>query len=131
MYQANLGDLYAKIERHEEADERYRRAQALTEERVADDPGNLELMLQLALYSAKAHDCGAALALNAELERTLAKTGPNAHQLGYVYAICGDDDAAVDAVRRAISLGQSAELIREEDEFRALHGRSDFMALVD
>jgi len=37
----------------------------------------------------------------------------------------------VDAVRRAISLGQSAELIREEDEFRALHGRSDFMALVD
>ncbi|MEE4273050.1 MAG: protein kinase [Thermoanaerobaculales bacterium] len=131
MYQANLGDLYAKIERHEEADERYRRAQALTEERVADDPGNLELMLQLALYSAKAHDCDAALTLNAELERTLAKTGPNAHQLGYVYAICGDDDAAVDAVRRAIELGQFAELIREEDEFRALHERPDFIALVE
>ncbi|MGD8440987.1 MAG: protein kinase [Holophagae bacterium] len=131
MYQANLGDLYAKLGRHDEADERYRRAQELTEERAADDPGNLDLMLQLALYSAKAHDCDAALTLNDELRRTLPDTGPNAHQLAYVFAICGEEDAAVDAVRRAIELGQSAELIREEDEFRALHERPEFTALVD
>ena len=131
MYQANLGDLYAKLERRDEADERYRRAQKLTEERVADDPGNLDLMLQLALYSAKAHDCDAALALNDELRRTLPDTGPNAHQLAYVFAICGDEDAAMDAVRRAIELGQSADLIREEDEFRVLHEREEFIALVD
>ncbi len=131
MYQANLGDLYAKLDRQEEADERYRRAQELTEERAADDPGNLDLMLQLALYSAKAHDCDAALALNDELGRTLPDTGPNAHQLAYVFAICGEEDAAMDAVRRAIELGQSAELIREEDEFRALHERPEFRALVD
>jgi serine/threonine protein kinase/tetratricopeptide (TPR) repeat protein len=130
MYQANLGDLYAKVGRRDEATERYRRAQELTEERVEDDPGNLEMMLQLALYSAKAEDCGAALPITDDLERKLPDTGPNAHQLAYVYAICGEHDAAVAALQRAIEGGQSAELLREEDEFRALRERPDFIALM-
>ena len=41
MYQANLGDLYARLDRREEAQDRYLRAQSLIEERVEDDPGNL------------------------------------------------------------------------------------------
>jgi tetratricopeptide (TPR) repeat protein len=131
MYQANLGDLYAKVGRGDDARQRYRRAQELTEARVEDDPGNLEMVLQLALYSAKAEDCDAALALNDDLQRTLPDTGPNAHQLAYVFAICGENDAAVDAVRRAIEGGQSAQLIREEDEFRSLHERPDFIALME
>ena len=130
MYQANLGDLYARLERHEEARDRYRRAQLLTKERVDDDPNNTEMALQLALYSAKAENCDEALALTGELRRTMPDTGPNAHQLAYVYAICGDDDAAMGAIRRAIELGDSAELIRHEDEFRALRAHPEFIALV-
>ncbi len=34
----------------------------------------------------------------------------------------------MDAIRRAIELGESAELIRQEDEFRALHSRPEFIA---
>ena len=36
----------------------------------------------------------------------------------------------MDAIRRAVELGEPAELIREEDEFRALHTRPEFIALV-
>ncbi len=131
MYQANLGDLYARLERHDEARDRYHRAQVLTEDRVHDDPGNWEQRVQLALYSAKAQDCDAALPLAGELRETIPDTGPNAHQLAYVYALCGDDDEAIVAIRRAIERGEPAELIRREDEFRALHERPEFIALVE
>jgi serine/threonine protein kinase/tetratricopeptide (TPR) repeat protein len=131
MYQANLGDLYAKIGRDEEARDRYRRAQLLTEEKVDDDPNNTEMVLQLTLYSAKADRCDTALPLAEELDGTAPDTGPIAHQLAYVYAICGDDDAAIGAIRRAIELGDSAELIRHEDEFRGLREHPEFIALVE
>lgn len=131
MYQANLGDLYAKLERHEEARERYHRAQLLIEEGVNADPENWELMLSLALYSAKARDCDAALPHAGELQQSLPETGPIVHLLAYVYALCDDEDAAMAAVRRAIELGEPAELIREEDEFRLLHDRPEFIALVE
>ncbi|MEX1310393.1 MAG: hypothetical protein AB1Z65_08250, partial [Candidatus Sulfomarinibacteraceae bacterium] len=85
----------------------------------------------LALYSAKADSCDTALPLAGELRGTAPDTGPTAHQLAYVFAICGDDDAAMDAIRRAIELGDSAELIRHEDEFRALRSRPEFIALVE
>ena len=70
------------------------------------------------------------MTLASGLEITLPETGPNAHFLAYVYALCGNDDAAMNALARAISLGESPELIRQEDEFRALRGRPDFQALV-
>lgn len=131
MYQANLGDLYARLERHEEAQNRYLRAQSLIEELAEDDPGNSALITELAFYSAKAQDCKTAIPLTDELQRTLADTGPNAHRLAYIFALCGEADAAMDEIRRAVKLGESAEIIRQEDEFRALHARPEFIALVD
>jgi len=131
MYQANLGDLYAKLDRPDEARDRYLRAQSLIEEWVEGDPGNSALITELAFYSAKAQDCETALPLTGELQKTLPDTGPNAHQLAYIFALCGDQDAAMNAIRRAIELGEPADLIREEDEFRALHTRPEFIALVN
>jgi tetratricopeptide (TPR) repeat protein/TolB-like protein len=130
MYQANLGDLYAALERHEEAQNRYLRARALIEERVKDDPGNPALITELADYSAKGGDCETALSLTDELRKTLPDTGPSAHQLAYIFAMCGKDDAAMDAIRRAVELGEPGEMIRQEDEFRALYSRPEFIALV-
>jgi len=130
MYQANLGDLYAGLERREEAQDRYLRARSLIEERVKDDPGNPALITELADYSAKGRDCATALSLTDELHRALPETGPSAHQLAYIFAMCGEDDAAMDAISRAVELGEPADLIRHEDEFRALHARPEFIALV-
>jgi serine/threonine-protein kinase len=130
MYQANLGDLYQRLERPEEAQERYQLACDLLEMRVADDPDDPQFLSDLAFYSAKANDCGRAMTLAPQLEKLLPDTGPNAHMLAYIHALCGEDDAAIDALARAIALGQSTELIRQEDEFRSLRDRPDFRALV-
>ncbi len=130
MYQANLGDLYQRLERSNEARERYRLSCDLLEERYADDPDDPTLISELAFTSAKAGDCDRALRLMPELEQVLPDTGPNAHQLAYVYALCRQDDAAVAALARAIAHGEPPELIRQEDEFLNLHDRPDFKALV-
>jgi len=130
MYQANLGDLYQRLERPEEAQERYRLACELLEGWVADDPDNPESLSDLAFYSAKSHDCARAMTLVPQLEAVLPDTGPSAHMLAYINALCGEDDAAIEALTRAIALGESTELIRQEDEFGSLRNRPDFRALV-
>jgi serine/threonine-protein kinase len=130
MYQTNLGDLYQRLERPDEAQERYRLACELLEGWVADDPDNPESLSNLAFYSAKSNDCARAMTLVPELEELLPDTGPNAHMLAYINALCGEGDAAIEALTRAIALGESTQLIRQEDEFRSLRGRPDFQALV-
>jgi len=130
MYQANLGDLYQRLERPEEAQERYRLACELLEGWVADDPDNPESLSDLAFYSAKSHDCSRAMTLVPQLEALLPDTGPSAHMLAYINALCGEEDAAIEALTRAIALGESTELVRQEDEFRSLRDRPEFQALV-
>jgi tetratricopeptide (TPR) repeat protein/TolB-like protein len=130
MFQANLGDLYTRLERIDDAQQRYRLACELYESRIADDTDNPILMAELAFTSAKATECDRALGLARQLEELLPDTGPNAHQLAYVYALCGKHDAAVQALARAVAHGESVELIRQEDEFRSLRDRPDFQALV-
>jgi Flp pilus assembly protein TadD/TolB-like protein len=128
--QANLGDLYQRLERPEEARQRYGTACGLFESRFADDPENPALMSELAFTSAKAGRCDRALALMPRLAELLPDTGPNAHQVAYIYALCGQGDAAVAALARAIAHGEPVELIRQEDEFRSLRTRADYQALV-
>ncbi len=130
MYQANLGDLYQRLNQAEEALERYQLACDLLEMQVADDPDDPQLLSDLAFYSAKANNCGRTMTMVPRLEELLPDTGPSAHMLAYIYALCGESGAAIEALTRAIALGESTELIRQEDEFRSLRGRSDFQALV-
>jgi len=130
LSQANLGDLYQRLGRGEEAQGRYLRACELLEARAADDPNDPQLLSELAAYSAKANDCERAMTLASRLETLLPETGPNAHQMAYIYALCGDGDAAVRALTRAVELGEPADIIRQEDEFADLRGRQDFVALV-
>jgi tetratricopeptide (TPR) repeat protein len=130
MYQANLGDLYQRLDRLEEAQERYRLACDLLETQVADDPDDPQSLSDLAFYSAKANDCGRTMPMVPRLEELLPDTGPSAHMLAYIYALCGESDAAVEALTRAIALGESPELIRQEDEFRSLHDRPDYQTLL-
>jgi len=130
MYQANLGDLYHRLEQTVEAQKRYQFACDQLEMQVADDPDDPQLLSDLAFYSAKANNCGRTMTMVPRLEELLPDTGPSAHMLAYIYALCGESDAAVEALTKAIALGESTELIRQEDEFRSLRNRSDFQALV-
>ncbi len=130
-YQANLGDLYDRLGRREESRDRYLRARALVEERLEQDPKNPALLSELADFAAKGDDCETATSLAHELATILPDTGPNAHRLAYIYGMCDDQNAALTAIRRAIELGESADLIRQEDEFQALRTQPEFIALVE
>jgi len=130
FYQANLGDLHQELDRPEQAGARYSQAQALIGEQLANNPDDVVLRSELAFYSAKAADCEAALRLTLQLEDILPATGPNAHQLAYIYTMCEQPDEALSWLRRAVELGEARDFIREESEFAALRNRPEFIELV-
>ena len=127
---ANLGDLYAQLERSGEARESYRIARDLTEEELAQTPQDLELRSRMALYSAKAQDCDTALEGTAPPVDADQDTARLAHRRGYIFALCDRSDKAIQALRQAIALGESPEIIRQEREFQELRKHPDFVALV-
>ncbi len=49
-----------------------------------------------------------------------------AHEVALTWAVCGERDAAFEALAAAVEAGVSPELIRAEDEFRGLAGDPRF-----
>jgi len=127
---ANLGDLYGQLGRVDEAVENYRMARDLTGDEVARQPRDIELLSRLSLYSAKAGDCTEALDHTPALELGDQDTARLAHRRAYIYALCDRPEEAIVALRKAISLGESAEIIGQEPEFETLTELPEFQALT-
>ena len=53
-----------------------------------------------------------------------------AHTVARIHAVCGHRDEAIAALRKAIGLGFSTTMLRDEDEFRSLAGDTEFVHLV-
>jgi hypothetical protein len=126
----NLADLYLRQGREHDARAEYRSALRLVEEALLDKPRSNSLRMLQAPYSAKAGECEAVSRLAAELEIELPQTGQFAHDRALAHALCSERIAAMDALRDAIELGFSTELIREEDEFANLREDPEFLELV-
>ena len=127
----NLGDLYLRRGRPEQARAEYRQATRLIAAELALNPEDRELALRHAVYLAKAGDCKESRRELAELlPRLPADNAQFAHLVAWVQALCGSREEALAAVRRAIALGFSAKLIRDEDEFRAIAGDPEFVRLT-
>ncbi len=127
---SNLADLYHEIGRRDESLQNYRAARRLIEEELKIDPTSAPLRLSRALYAAKAEECSTANALAAELESELPKTAQNVHRLARVHGMCGQPDAALEAIATAIELGVSRELLRREPEFEKLRKNPKFLELT-
>jgi tetratricopeptide (TPR) repeat protein len=133
----NLADLLEVTERVGEAGEHYRAALALVERKLeaVPDPNPAAfaewrpLLLQKAIYAAKAGECEIAAPLAAELRREIPESPRDLHDLAYVFALCGEEEPALEALERAVALGFSAELIRKEDEFAPLRHLERFRTL--
>ena len=133
----NLADLLEVTERAHEAGEHYRAALALVERKLeaVPDPNPAAfaewrpLLLQKSTYAAKAGECGIAAPLAAELRREIPESPRDLHDLAYVFALCGEEEPALEALERAVELGFSAQLIRKEDEFAPLRHLARFQAL--
>ncbi len=130
LYRGNLGDAHLGLGRGDEALAQFRQALELTGADLEEDPENPRLRLRWAQYAAKVQACPPALPLAEELEATLPESGPNAHQLAYVFALCGRPAAALTALQRAVALGESPATIRREQEFESLRGSPGFEELV-
>jgi len=52
------------------------------------------------------------------------------HSVALAHAVCGERQQALDALRRAMALGFSADLVRDEDEFRLLADDPEFQRLT-
>ncbi len=126
----NLADVLLIQGERQEALEHYRMARELVETQLATNPESYELRLRRAFYTAKVEECGDARQLMEALQPVLPDTARNAHHSAYVYALCGDHERALEALRDAIRMGASPDLIRGEDEFAGLEGDAGFRRLV-
>ena len=134
----NLADLLLKLGRREEALEHYRMALDLVEQQLAGSSVQTAtafaegrpLLIQRAIYAAKAEECETAVPLAFELRRKIPETASDLHDLALALALCGELEGALEALGKAIELGFAAELIAIEDEFESLRGLPEFEELV-
>ncbi len=126
----NLADLLLRRGETHAAHASYRRAMELVEAALERTPQSNELRVSRALYAAKAGECAVATELASGLKAELPPTGQNFHDRALVHALCGEDGEALEALGQAISLGVSADLIRQEDEFRRFHATEAFERLT-
>ena len=127
-----MGDLETRMGRADSARAHYTEAVRLLESVLHVDPKNVAVQVERALCLAKAGECGAA---GAELEAIAASIPADnaeiAHRIAKLDAVCGRRAAALEALRRAVKLGVSPEVVRDEDEFRALAGDPVFREITE
>ena len=126
----NHGDVLQRLGDHEAARAEYEVAVALIDEELSVNPGDGERLLHRAMYSAKAGECSSSVSEANKLKAILPKTAFGAHELAYIYALCGTREEALEAVREAIDQGISPKLMAQEDEFASLHDDPEFQALT-
>ena len=126
----NYGDVLLRTGDPEAAEAEYREAVRLMDEELAVSPDDPDLLGRRAMYLAKAGDCETAVSEANELLSGPPTTAYGGHQLAYIYALCGTRDQALAAVRKAIELGISPELMAQEDEFGALRDDPEFQVLT-
>jgi Flp pilus assembly protein TadD len=130
-WRQNLGDLYARQGRIAPARNEYRESARLLQADLVLNPHNRPAGLRLALCLAKSGDCGKAEQSLAALMPSLpADDAQHAHSIARIHAVCGRRRDAIASVRRAIELGFSPKMIRDDDEFRSLASDPEFLRLV-
>jgi TolB-like protein/tetratricopeptide (TPR) repeat protein len=128
--QANLGDLYARQGRASEARARYSRALALVDEQLEVLPEKTLLRLKQPVYLAKVERCGEAVPLAEALDRDLARSFLSLRSIAQAFALCGEEERALDVLEEAVPLGYPPAYLRLEDEFKSLHSNPRFEVLV-
>ena len=130
-FRQNLGDLYVRAGEPDSARYQYAEAVRLLEDLLHVDPHNVMVQLDRATCLAKRGECAQALdALHRVAASLPANDAECAHLVAKLQALCGRRAEAVAAVRRAVDLGISASLIRDEDEFVALAGDPMFKSIA-
>lgn len=126
----NLGDLYQRQGRRSEAVASYRRALSLVETALDAEHHAADLPLDRAVLEAKVGACDRALESGEALWATMPHTAETSHALAQAWALCGDSEAALDALAQAVDAGYPSNVIAQEDEFHSLADLPRFRALT-
>ena len=129
LLQGNLADLYQARGRVADATAGYRAAMTLAEAEARASPEDSQPPLLVALYAAKAGECGEALERARGLDASGSSSSHRLHELALVFSLCRDREAALDSLRRAIESGFPAGFVAQEDEFRWLADDPEFERL--
>lgn len=130
VYRRNLGDAYQKTGQDALAKQEYQAAYEAISRQSELNPNDVELLAQMSRYAATAEQCPQAVSA-ADSVRTADPTLGRAHDLiAQAYALCAVPDAALDAIARAIALGESPELLAQRDEFSDLRSNPEFHRLT-
>ncbi len=125
-YRRNLADVHLELGREAEARRVYREALDLVTKELEANPTNVELQFTRIDLAARSGQCAVALASASRLRLEVPATAQALHDLAAAYALCGESDKALDALREAVRLGFSSDIIRDEAEFAGLRGLPAF-----
>ena len=129
-YHANLGDLLAQVERRDEAQAAYGRAMEIALEDWRRSPGDLDVGVLAAAYAAKAGECPDAVGESRALRAQVTSSATQLHGLAVAFALCAEDEAALEALERAVENGFPAALVGQEAEFESLRASPRFARIV-
>jgi eukaryotic-like serine/threonine-protein kinase len=132
VFRSNLGDLLLRQGRSAEARASYRIAVELVRDGLDREPESGGLRLRLALYLAKAQECDEAMARARALENELeGAVHGSTHRLAKAYALCGEREAALDALERAVAAGLPRASILADHDLASLSAEPRFRRLVE
>ena len=126
----NLGDVYTRLGRKDDALKSYREAVVRAEADVSVSPNDARALARLAVYQAKAGDDPAARRTLAAAEKLAPRDEQVQLRAGVVHALAGRDDAALDALQRAIAGGISPRALETEEDFVKLRPLPRFASMV-
>jgi len=127
----NLGDAYYWTPgRRPEAAAAYGKAIALGEENLRLNPNDAQLLGYLAEYYAMRGDRKPALARLDACLRLQSKSPDLLLNAGIVYQQLGDTNRGLDALKKAVDLGVSPELLRDTPNFDVLSNNLRFQGLI-
>jgi tetratricopeptide (TPR) repeat protein/TolB-like protein len=123
----NLGDLHARAGRLDSAQVCYEYALQLAGDQLRVNPRGGQVQMQRILCLAKLGRCDEVRAAFATRVDTLAVGNAElTHKLAKVLALCGPRTRALETVRKAVELGISPVLLRDEDELASLRNDPAF-----
>jgi tetratricopeptide (TPR) repeat protein/predicted Ser/Thr protein kinase len=130
IYSRNLGDVYTKLGRPDDARTAYLRAIALAQADLRVNPNDAVAMARLAVYEAKVHRARDAEQHIRRAEMARGDLASVQFRKAVVYALLNQPAVAIEAATAAVSKGYPMAQLRDEDDLQSLRSHPRFAALV-